>query len=51
MTYALDTQEIETSRPIGDTQVTTIRGHLGSKMGVIRKRTNNQFFELEFKNQ
>ena len=28
-----------------------IRGNLGSKMGLIRKRANNKFFELEFKNQ
>ena len=28
-----------------------IRGNLGSKMGLIRKRANNKFCELEFKNQ
>ena len=28
-----------------------IRGNLESKMGLIRKRTNNKFCELEFKNQ
>ena len=28
-----------------------IRGNLGSKMGLIRKRSNNEFCELEFKNQ
>ena len=28
-----------------------IRGHLGSKIGLIRKHANNKFFELEFKNQ
>ena len=27
-----------------------IRGNLGSKMGLIRKRANNKFCELEFKN-
>ena len=31
--------------------VFVIRGNLGSKMGLIRKRTNNKFGELEFKNQ
>ena len=28
-----------------------IRGNLGSKMGLIRKHTNNKFCELEFNNQ
>ena len=28
-----------------------IRGNLGSKMGLIRKRAKNKFCELEFKNQ
>ena len=28
-----------------------IRGNLGSKMGLIRKRANNKFCDLEFKNQ
>ena len=28
-----------------------IRGNLGSKMGLIRKRSNNKYCELEFKNQ
>ena len=28
-----------------------IRGNLGSKMGLIRKQANNNFCELEFKNQ
>ena len=28
-----------------------IRGNLGSKMGLIRKRANNKFCELEFKNE
>ena len=28
-----------------------IRGNLGSKMGLIIKRTNNKFCKLEFKNQ
>ena len=28
-----------------------IRGNLGYKMGLIRKRTNNKFCELEFRNQ
>ena len=28
-----------------------IRGNLGSKMGLIRKRANNKFCELEFKSQ
>ena len=28
-----------------------IRGNLGSKMGLLRKRANNKFCELEFKNQ
>ena len=29
----------------------SIRGNLGSKLGVIRKYANNKFCELEFKNQ
>ena len=34
-----------------DVIIPVIRGNLGSKMGLIRKRTNNKFCELEFKNQ
>ena len=32
-------------------KVEDIRGNLRSKMGLIRKRANNKFCELEFKNQ
>ena len=36
---------------IGSPKRVIIRGNLGSKMGLIRKRANNKFCELEFKNK
>ena len=33
------------------TNIPSIRGNLGSKMGLIRKRSEISFCELEFKNQ
>ena len=42
----------ETTMGLWDCMTTlSIRGNLGSKMGLIRKHANNQFCELEFRNQ
>ena len=42
---------IDTSQIQSKTEQPDIRGNLGSKMGLIRKRAKISFFELEFKNQ
>ena len=45
-------QATPTNTPRGQqTPSSRIRGNLGYKMDLIRKRTNNKFCELEFKNQ
>jgi len=42
---------IDTNQIQSKTEQPDIRGNLGSKMGLIRKRAKISFFELEFKNQ
>ena len=42
---------IDTNQIQSKTEQRDIRGNLGSKMGLIRKRVKISFFELEFKNQ
>ena len=46
-------KEVEEKESITNehTQRRDIRGNLESKMGLIRKRANNKFCELKFKNQ
>ena len=44
-------EKMEKDREEREARVATIRGNLGSKMGLIRKHAKNKFCELEFKNQ
>ena len=42
---------LESCKTLNLTLGDDIRGNLGCKMGLIRKRANNKFCELEFRNQ
>ena len=49
--HRVDTKRLEDKSSLEQNQYITIRGNLGSKMGLIRKRANNKFCDLEFNKQ